>query len=286
MLRLNIVPWQLYGLSDLRGWIDLQDIINQVLAGVLDLFKKAVNPGFYAPSNALSDEAWNNIDWSMPGARLKYKETGAGAPKFAPTPPVPPVAMPLLQYISRELKEQSGIAAISEMLKKKQIPSGDTMDQVKQLQSPPNRLKGRNIEVFVRDCGRRQVPNMLQFYTTKKRMFLLGAQGVTSDDYVDWYPETMLGAGEDPAQVIRTYKFIVEQGSLLSIQRSDKLMNAYRLWMAHGLSLETLYKIIDEPSLNYKDEIQRLQAEAKMGVQVMPPKKQSKAIMGGGGPAK
>src|SRR5208337_1117078 len=49
MLRMNAVPWQLLGLSDLNNWVQLQDIINNILAGVIDMIKKATNPGFYAP---------------------------------------------------------------------------------------------------------------------------------------------------------------------------------------------------------------------------------------------
>ena len=83
MLRLNIVPWGVYGLSDLRSQLPLQDIVNNIWAGVLDAVKRAVNPAFFAPKNAFSPEVWQTLDFSLPNAHAAYSPQSAHEPSLS-----------------------------------------------------------------------------------------------------------------------------------------------------------------------------------------------------------
>jgi hypothetical protein len=276
MLRLNPVPWALYGMSDLRRQTHMQDIVNNLLAGVIDLIKKAVNPPFYAPKNAFDPATWGAIDWSMPGARAQYSTTAVHEPKFAPIPQPPPIALPLLQHIERGMDQGSGIAAASEMVKKKQVPSGDTLDQFRQSQSNPVRLKGRNVEVFMRDMGGMQVSNMMQFYTEEQRMFMLGKDGQTLEDF-DWDPGTMVPAGTKPFEHIRKFHFMIQPDSLLNIRRTEKIAMIGALRKGRDISRRSMYKILDI-NLDIDTVEKELKAEAEQGMPPGPPQK------GKGGP--
>jgi len=65
-IRLKPVPWQFHGVSELRTKVPLQDIVNTILAGVLDMIKKAINPALIFPDDAFSDAIKNALDPSMP----------------------------------------------------------------------------------------------------------------------------------------------------------------------------------------------------------------------------
>lgn len=270
MLRLNVVPWRLYGLSDVRQWIALQDILNQILAGIIDMIKRNVNPGFFAPKNAFSEAVWNNLDFSKPGERAAYNQQAVHEPKFAPAPVMPGYVMTVYSMIEKTLDQLVGRAMASALAGKKQVPGSDTIDSINSLRSTPIRLKGRNIETFMRDAGTLLVPSMLQFYTDKRRMTLLGPGGMTTADF-DWDPGTMVPAGMNPEEFIKGFRFFVQPGSLLNSEKRQKIMDARALRMSGDLSRKTFFRIIDE-GLDADQEEKEILRERKAMVPMIPPK--------------
>lgn len=274
MLRLNVVPWSFYGQSMLKSWEDLQDIINQIFAGVIDMIKRAVNPPFIAPKNALSEEAWNRTDFSMPGMKMAYNALSPTEPKVISTAMLPGFVLPFAQSVEREMDQQSGVAAVNEAVRKKQVPGGDTLDQIRQNQQTPIRQQARNIEIFIRDLGMQQVPNLFQFYNQKKRVFVLGDAGSTPTDF-DWDPGTMLPSGVEPIEHVRKFKFSVLEGSLLSFQRVEMMLNLMKLRQAREIDRGTFFerlKKLGVIDLDTKKVEAALIAEAKAGLAAMPPK--------------
>jgi hypothetical protein len=254
-LRLNVVPWQFHGLSELAPLIPLQDIINNILAGVLDMVKKAVNPPFISQKGAFSDAAWNAMDWGLPGAKAQYSMNVSHAPQWGPTPNLPAFVMVLAQSIAREMDSSSGIATVAEAVRKKQVPAADTLESMKQSQQTPLRLKGRNIESFLRRVGQMNVPNIFQFYDARRRMFMLGKDGITFED-LDWDPGSMIPAGARPEDHVRNFAFMIHPGSLLNINQVERNMLLLKLRSMHDLDRKNLYKQLDlgiDPSVVAKN---------------------------------
>lgn len=245
MLRLNVVPWNLHGMSDLKAQVDLQDVINQTIAGVINILKKGLNPTFYAPKNALSESLWQQLDVSKPGEKIAYNQQVAHEPKFGSSPQVPPVVMPFLGMLFREMDQTSVAGMLNEALNKKQVPGGDSLDMMKQTKQTPVRLKGRNIEVFLRDLGGMQVVNIMQFYDVRRRIFLLGKDGVSFSD-IDWDPGTMVPAGTRSEDHAKQFKFMIQPGSLLNLHRTELIMQAMRLRQMGDMSRKGLYRAIGE----------------------------------------
>lgn len=270
MLRLNIVPWSFYGLSDLKAQVPMQDIINNVLAGVLDLLKKALNPPFYAPKNAFSPDVWEKLDFSMPNARAAYNQNSTQPPHFLTIPPVPGTAIPILQMIEREMDQTSTGALTSELAKKKQIPAQEGIDAMKSTKETPVRLKGRNIESFLKTGGQMMVSNIIQFWDAKKRMAVLGTKGLTFEDF-DWDVGTMVPAGESREKFAKRFKFYIQPGSLLSIKRMEERVEALTLWKLKAISLKGLYRSLDGRYDINKIEKEMIE-EAKERAALMPPK--------------
>jgi len=270
MLRMNVVPWQFYGMSPLLPLMDLQDIINQILAGVLDLVKKTLNPPLIAPKNAFPESVWNSMDFSQPNARVFYNQQSAHEPKYGPVPSLPSMLLPLMQGIEREMDQQSTGALATEAARKKQMPGADAIESLKAEKQTPVRLQGRNIEMFIQDLGQMMVPNMFQFWDTKKRIQVLGVDSITSIDF-DWNPGNLIPAGEDPMETVRRYSFLIQQGSLLNIKRVEEQAQLLGLRKMREISRKTFFKMANI-NINADEEATLLKQE----MAEMPPPPQKK----------
>jgi hypothetical protein len=259
-LRLNVVPWQFMGVSELRPLIPLQDVVNNVIAGIMDVVKKIVNPVFFAPKNAFSDSIWDSLDWGMPGAKAAFNPMSPHKPEFGPAPVLPGAIFQLLNTVFHEMDRSSGLAAISDMTKKKQVPSGDTIDNIKSTLQTPIRLKARNTEIFLRDIGSQSISNVFQFYTMERRMYLAGEDGKTFEDF-DWDPKSAVPAGTKPEDHAHRFVFMIQPGSLLNVQRVEKALALMRLRMMHDVDRKTMLDGLDL-GLNADEIEKRLIKEA------------------------
>jgi hypothetical protein len=269
-LRMNIVPWQFPGISELRSWMPLQEIINQILAGILDMIKRACNPGFIAPKNAFSDNVWNSIDWSMPGAKASYNPAMGGTPQFAPQPNLPGYVMQVANWVSHELDQASGMAAVSEAVRKKQIPSGDTLEAIRDSTTAPTRLKGRNIEAFLRDLGRMNLFNIFQFYNANRRVVLFGPKGLTLQDYQP-HVGSMVPSGTSFDAHIQQFGFLVKPGSMLAANQTDREMKLARLAQGGAIDNQTLLENMTDLNLNVPEVMARLKEQQAAIAQGMAP---------------
>ena len=260
-LRLNVVPWQFMGLSEFRAMIPLQDVINNLIAGIMDVIKKIVNPVFYAPRNAFSDSIWESLDWGMPGAKAAYNPMSPNKPEFGQAPALPGSVFQMLQWTCKEMDQGSGIASVADAARKKQVPSGDTLDNIKDTIQTPLRLKGRNTEIFLRDIGTQAIPNIFQFYTMERRMYLAGEDGKTFEDF-DWDPKTAIPAGDDPEDHAHRFVFMIQPGTLLNIHRLEKAVALMRLRAIRDVSRKTLLEGLDI-GINPDEEEKRLKEEMK-----------------------
>lgn len=220
-LCLNTVPWQWYGPSEFKVQLPLQDVINQLLAGVLDVIKKAVNPVLIAPENAFSTALRQTIEAGMPGAKLFYSQAAAAAPTLSQPPQLPGYVMDTLVYAQREMDSHSGILDLSGISQMGQIPAADTLEQLKSGQQSVIRLKGRYIEVFLRDIGTQGVSNFLQFWSAERRLQKYGIDGLTLEDF-EGKAGMMVPKDMDPQKFAKSFTFNVKPGSLLNDSRVQR----------------------------------------------------------------
>ena len=308
-LRLNRVPWQSTGLAEMRPWVSMQNGLNQITDGVLQQTKKMLNPVVTGPKNSLDEAGKANLDLSRPGEQLWYNPT-AGEIKIQQPPQLPAIIMQVQAMLGNEMDRSSGLSATQEMLSKRQIPAGNTMDRVKAAMSTPVRLKGRNIEVFLRHIARQGIWNVCQFYTAERELYI---GGPTNMESVIWNPaEIFKGAGGDEGKeqeaklretwgkalgdsrtdqlvqmelwrrgrndLAKRLSFHIEPGSALDLNREERAAYAMRLRLMGDLSLPTLYREI-RADIDPVAEQQKLLDERKQ-------KAAAAAALGIGMPAK
>jgi hypothetical protein len=109
--------------------------------------------------------------------------------------------------------------------------------------------------------------NALQFYDAGHRMELLGDSGLTKED-MDDRPGTMIPDGTDSEAFVRKFKFECEKGSLLNIQRQDKIQVGFALRKNRDLSRKGLFNLLDW-NINQKENEAELMEEAKKQAEAM-----------------
>ncbi len=255
-VRLKPVPWQFHGISELRTKIPLQDIVNTVLAGILDMIKKAVNPPLIFPDNAFSYAVKAQMDPNMPNAKIGYSPQAPAAPQYARVPDLPSFVQNTLLYAQNEMDDDSGLLDVGGLSRKKVTPAGNTLESLKENQQTIMRLRGRYIEVALRELGEQMISNFMQFYDVRRRMFLLGRDGVSFEDVFDWVPGTMTPQGVHPQDHRKQFVFLMAAGSTLNSNREKEALVAFALAKEGRYSTQALFR-----KLGLENEYERVMRE-------------------------
>lgn len=262
LMGLYEVPWQEYAMSVVKPWMSQQDILNQIMQGLLQCVKKAVSPALMAPKSAINPEAMRAIDSSKPNLKITYNQNSPNAPIWQQPPNVPGYVQQTYATILQSMRQMSGQSAMDQAAGKKQIPGSDTLDRMTFSKTTPIRLMGRNMETFNDEIGQMWVANALQFYDARKRIQLLGVKaGLTPQD-VDAKPNIMIPADVDSEAFVRSWHFKTDKGTLLNVQRQDKLQIAFALRKNHDISRKQLFKIL-EWNINEQENDDELAKEAE-----------------------
>lgn len=267
-LGLYAVPWQQYAMSVISPWMKQQDILNQIMSGVLQCVKKAVNPPLLAAKQAIHPEALRAIDASKPNLKISYNGMSGSAPTWGQPPNIGAYPLPVYQMIQKAMRQASGSAAMDEALGKKQVAGGDTLDRITFAKNTPVRFMGRNIEGFVDDIGQMWVGTSLQFFDAGHRMELLGPQGLAKEDIEPHVGTLMPGGDIDSEAFVRRFNFKCDKGTLLNVQRQDRIQVGFALRKNHDLSRAGLYRLLDW-NVNQKQNDEELQKEAEQQAAAM-----------------
>jgi hypothetical protein len=265
VLGLCAVPWQQYALSVLTPWMKQQDILNQIMSGVIQCVKKAVNPALLAPKQAIHPEALRAIDSSKPNLKVSYNANAGTAPTWQQPPNIGSYPLPVYQMILKSMKQSSGSAAMDEAGGKKQVPGSDTLDRLTFSKNTPIRMMGRNIEAFTDEIGTMWTGNALEFYDASQRMELLGDQGLAKED-VETPVGTLIPEGINSEAFVRRYRFKTDKGTLLNVQRQDKIQVSFALRKNHDISRNQLFDVLDwniDRKKNEEELAQESAAQAK-----------------------
>lgn len=237
-------PWSSEGMSLMGNQIGPQDILNRIIAGLLETIKAGLTPTIITPRNSVSRADLDNMSTTISGGKLEYNPVSPAPPKFRDQPTIPTLAMPFLQMVMREMDQTTGSAAVDAAAQKEQIPSNDTMELIQNSRSSMVRLMGRQLEQFLNRAGQMVVSNMLQFYSVGHRVGLLGERGIVSSDFSPIYG-SLLSGGMMPEDFVRKFQFSVRPGSALTFSKDKRAEIAMILRKQGDLSRPMLFKALD-----------------------------------------
>lgn len=242
-------PWTAEGMSLTGNLIGPQDILNRVMAGMLETIKAGLIPTIITPRNSISRSDLDNISTTISGGKLEYNPLAAQPPKFREQPQVPTLAQWFAQVTMREMDQTTGSAAIDAAAQKEQIPSHDTMELIQNSRSGMVRLMGRRLEAFLNRGGQMVISNMLQFYSVGHRVAILGEKGLTDMDFAPAYGSMMHG-GMAPESFVRKFQFSIRPGSALSFDRETRAQMATILCERGLLSRKNMFRALNAAGAN------------------------------------
>jgi hypothetical protein len=261
---LDPIVWGPGGLSKYRTLMPLNQGMNEISAGVFDTIKKAINQAYLAKRGSVNEADWNRFFPEIPGQKLLMNATAQiGDVKPLDPPNLPAYVFEYAKYLLSIFDRHAGSMDVQAISRKKQVPGGDTMEQIRDAQGGPIRLEGRYIEVSLRNAGEIAVSHILQYFPRKQRYYILGNDGVTWDDYV-WDPANMVPADQARDSFWKNFTVTISPGSLHGANKDREQIKAINLFRSGALSLETLLKKCDIGDV--AAEIQRITKERQAGI--------------------
>ncbi len=266
MMRAFPVPWQFHGMSLFGHLNAMQEGASYILYGLMENIRAGLEPRLIAQKNALTPSQWDSYDPRDPPAKLMFSNRSTIPPKFAEPPAFPALSMNVLQMIDREMDMTSGASAISQALTKKQVPGGDALETIKSSRSYMIRLVTRSLERALRQIGTMTIQNMLQFYTLENRINMLGAAGISPTDSIPEFG-SLFPKGMAPESFVKRFEFILEPGSLLSLDQTEvefKAREMFKLGLISRRQALRMLKMNIDFDLNEQELV--TEAEQKVGI--------------------
>jgi hypothetical protein len=249
-LRFNPIFWGFWGLSKYRDLIPIQAGINEIISGILDLVKRAVNPVAITKEGGIQPAVWKSFFPDMTG--IKMRVPGLTNPKdamhYMDPPNIPGYVLTLLQTLFGEFDRATGAVDIAAMGKKKQAPGGDTIEQMRDSMQTGARLEERMVELLLRDAGKIAVSNILQFYTAPQRLRLVGESGLTPFDFNSELGTALPEDPEEQKEFWTKFGLTIGTGSLHSGAKDRTKQVAMTLGRSGQLPLQDMYQALELPN--------------------------------------
>ncbi len=264
-LCLDPWPWGLLGASLVKDLMPLQAPLNEILNGTLDPCRKALRPGVVADRRAVHESQWQSIDTRQPGLKAKINAQIGKGLEFTDPPVLPNYIFDTLKFAVSEMDYHADVANLQALTQLNQAPGADSVERLQEALSPVLRLKGRLMEVFLREVGEMVKYNFFQFYNMARRVSILGEQGIDFSDF-DFDPGTLIPSmsegdpGYDPAydfkldKTIRAqhhaknFTFSITPNSLLAISRISRKLLYMQLFQAGLMDPWTLFEVLEIPN--------------------------------------
>jgi hypothetical protein len=261
------VPWKSNGQSSIRPWMQMNMIINRVLAGMQDYLDSVIEPTLVGPKGAMPAGDWDALDPGAAGGKIKYNNNAPKPPEFMKKAEFPiAAAKQFVDDVSRELDMNSGSSAIQQAMSKKQVPGSDSLDTILNSRSLPIRVKSRALASFAEEGGAMVISNMLQFYTVGHRTSILGKEGFSASDYRPVYGSA-IPSGMQPEEFVRRFGGTVRRDTILESQRDSEKQVALALSKMGKLSDQNLFKVL-KPGFNFLENQKQLLQEARLKILV------------------
>lgn len=245
-LILDPIVWGPGGFSRYRTMLPINKGINEMNAGIFDMVKKSLNQSLIGKKGAVADAVFDRFFQDMPGSKMLMNPGSNPATdlQYGPVPQLPAYTPAFLQHLYQRFDRQSGSVDTMQLARKKQVPSSDVIQQMKDSQSGQFRLEGRYVEAFLTDVGPQAVSNVIQFFTLNKRITLFGPDGVTKQDF-NFRPGDITPDSQPRENHWQNFDVEVTPGSLHGGNRDADINKFIGLYRLGAISLRELHRRLD-----------------------------------------
>jgi len=256
-----------WGLSKYRDLLPLNQAMNEILAGILDMVRRALNPTVITKAGAVPQATWREFYPDMPGGKLYMlpNSNPNSDVKYIDPPNIPSWVMQAHGYLSSEFDRLAGILDPSSVGKKKQVPGGDTIEQMREMMNTVTQLESRYGELFLRDAGVLAMSNIFQFFETPMRLKLLGKDGISMEDF-NYNGPNLIPDNVPQEDHWKSFAMLISPGTLLGSSRDREKQTAIGMAAKGLLPLQKLWQVLEAG--DPKQLMEMMKQEHEMGVSV------------------
>lgn len=214
-------PWDFQGCPATRDGAALQASANRTLRAIDDTIQVKFDMPLMYDQNALSQSVMDRVNPRRPKQRIKVNMQQNEKPIQMLVPPeyynLSSEAYEFPKYLHELIHYQMGTKDMSAVAKAKQIPSGDSLEKMMELAGPLVTDIARGLERANSMLGTMWKGLAMQHYTLKRRVEVLGKDGVTKQD-LDFDPGNMIPSHTaDEMELIKQGKMPASEPSRVDI---------------------------------------------------------------------
>ena len=196
--------WNFLGFPVTRYGQSMEKLGIELWRGLGDQMNLGLNPSAFFDRGSTATAMLQSVNPRLPGLRVPLDMSlNNAAQQFTPMlgyqwyQPNAAIIETASKIIPAIMKEQMGVADVSAMARARQLPSGDSTEKLLEAMGPLVKDQSRNMEEGIRLLGEMWKSDWFQFATAKRRMQLLGPEGITEEDF-DFEPGTLVPMTKDP----------------------------------------------------------------------------------------
>jgi len=179
-------PWTFLGFPLSRGGFSIEKANISMFRGIVDAINARLSPSRSYDRNTMSAALASAIDPRVPN-QVVGLDHSYGPDQLKPLLPaeyynIPSWFSQFIEANEKRIKEQMGVADAAALSRARQLPSGDSVERLMEAMGPLIKDQSRNMEASIRDLGEIWKNMFFQFYSARRRMQMLGADGITAED--------------------------------------------------------------------------------------------------------
>lgn len=189
-------PWEALGFSLIRDGIPLQDAHTDLLRGMVQMAKAKLRPPMAYDNKSISKKVMDAFDPCAEGQAIPFDGmSGIERPirpiLDAPFYDMPGYAQQLPEYLDKSMDYLMASGDATALFKAKQVPAADTVEKLLEASGPVIMDISRSMETPMRELAEMWKGLAFQFYTTSRKLQILGENSFTPEDY-DYDPGNLI----------------------------------------------------------------------------------------------
>lgn len=266
LVKFTVDDWpnEFLGFGLVRDVHPLQIAYNKTLRGMQDAVEKSLSPDVLFDPNLMDRGEVKRYDPRLGRRKIPVNTQMGKGFEILPPPELPQWTPAHLPFLQNEMDYLMAIRDMQNLAKANQIPSAESIDRLLEMAGPIVTDISRGMERSLRDLGEMFKCLAHEFYTTPRKVKVMGASGLEEKDFI-FDPETLIPAamrsteihGElIPQSLARAKKamngciFHITPNSLHQLQQMNRKLLYLQLWRDGRFPIdpETVAEALDIPN--------------------------------------
>jgi hypothetical protein len=266
-------PWEGIGFSLARDGYQIQEAINELDRGMMDVNRSRLNVSLAFDTNAVSKREAQRFDPMEPRARIGFDGSMVEKPFQLAIPPevlmIPPQIPEQRTHLEETMDHQMGLKDIMALSRARAGGAADDVNALMEAQGPIVKDISRTMERSLRDLGQMMKFLILQYYDAARVMRIVGEDGITPETF-DYDPTSLIPSHMPGEQVdapsiytmserarkfAKNLNFFITPNSLHAITQMSRQLLYLQLYRAQfPIDSRTVAEALDIPNYGSKPD--------------------------------